>query len=269
MKITADKIEKMVKKIHKMPKYKNVEIPIETIESLIELSYPISKNLADLEKRVREKIHNITALYLGEIEYKNAIDEFRQIKNDQTALKEFSLEKLEAHASTKERGHELTALYQKLFNRIGECKTIADLACGLHPLGLPFMDLPLSTGYYAYDLNKARVDFLNVFITEQGYSGGCYHQDILIHPPSIEFDVVFFFKEAHRFEKRQPGVMQMFLEGINASKIVVSLPLHSLGTNSKLSEKYGKDLYEYAANRGWSFDSFEHGNEVFYIINRG
>lgn len=267
MQITADKINEIVEKIKKMAKYKDVEIPAETIQSLIELSYPVSKNSADLEKRIREKIHNITALYLGDINYKNAIDEFRQVKNDPDVLKAFSHQKLTFHASTKERGHDLSTLYQQLFSRIGNCKSIADLACGIHPLGLPFMDLPLDTSYYAYDLNKARVDFLNIFITEQGYNGGCFHQDILIHPPSIHFDVAFFFKEAHRFEKRQPGVIGGFLDSIKASKIVVSLPLQSLGTSSELSPKYEKTLYEYTTNRRWSFDSFTHGNEVFYIMD--
>ena len=269
MQITTDKINEITERIKKMSKYKDVGIPIETIQSLVEQSCPVSKNFADLEKRVREKIHNITALYLGDIDYKKAIDEFRQIKNNKDTLKEFSQQKLAFHASTKERGHDLTGLYQQLFSRIGNCKRIADLACGIHPLGLPYMGLPSDTGYYAYDLNKARVDFLNIFITEQGYNGGCFHQDILIHPPSIHFDVAFFFKEAHRFEKRQPGIMRAFLDSISASKIVVSLPLQSLGTSSGLSPKYEKTLYEYATEHKWTFDSFTHGNEVFYIIDKG
>jgi len=264
--ITADKISEIAEKIKKMPKYKDVEIPNDTIESLIEISYPASKNIADLEKRIREKIHNITALYLGDIDYKKAAEEFAQMKNNRMAVREFSQHKLSFHASTKERGQDLAALYQQLFSRIGNCKRIADLACGLHPLGLPFMGLPLGTDYYAYDLNKARAEFLNIFITGLGYSGGCYHQDILVEPPNISFDVAFFFKEAHRFEKRQPGVMHGFLDSINASKIVVSLPLQSLGTSRELSPKYEKTLYEYATQRGRSFDSFTHGNEIFYII---
>jgi len=268
MQITADKTNEIVEKIKKMAKYKDVQIPDETIQSLVDLACPVSKNLADLEKRVREKIHNITALYLGEMDYKKAMDEFRQVKNNPHALKEFAQQQLTCHASTKERGHDLANLYQQLFDRIGHCKCIADFACGLHPLGLPFMALPLDTGYYAYDLNKTRVDFLNVFITEQGYTGGCFHQDILTSPPSIHFDAAFFFKEAHRFEKRQPGVMRTFLDSINASKIVVSLPLQSLGTSSELSPKYEKTLHEYTTERGWLFSSFTHGNEIFYIIDK-
>ena len=260
--------DKVLEKILKMPKYKDVEIPQETILSLIEQSLPLSKNQADLEKRVREKVHNVVALYLGDMHYQKATDEFMQVKGDATALKEFSKQALAYHASTKERGQNLEALYQALFSRIGKPNSIADLACGLHPMGLPFMDLPQNTAYYAYDLHKARVDFLNTFITEQGYDGGCFHQDILTNPPDIKFDVAFFFKEAHRFEKRQAGIIVDFLESIQASKVVVSLPSQSFGRNVYMLPKYERIIREYADEHGWGLDSFEVEGEMFYVVDR-
>jgi len=251
-----------------MPKYRNVEIPTETVKSLVDSSLPLSKNSADLEKRVREKIHNIVALYLGDMDYGKANKAFMEIKHDKAAVEEFSKQSLTLHASTEERGQELAKLYRLLFERIGVAKSIGDLACGLHPLGLPFMELPMGIAYYAYDLNKPRVDFLNAFIIEQGYGGGCFHQDILIDPPSIKFDVAFFFKEAQRFEKRQPGALPDFLDSINASKIVISLPLQSLGRRNQMFLKYEKIFTEYSEKSNWSLDDFTFGNEVFYIIDR-
>ena len=266
--ITETRINKMVEKILKMPKYKNVAIPPETLQSVIEMSLPLSKNIAELEKRVREKIHNIVALYLGEMDYEKAIDRFRQVKDNCQLLKEFSARALQAHASTKERGQELEEFYQTLFGRIGDVKSIADLACGLHPLGLPFMGLPPDTAYYAYDLNKARADFLHIFITEQGYSGGCFHGDILTNPPQEVFDVAFFFKEAHRFEKREQGVLPSFFDSIKAQKIVVSVPLQSFGTHCEIYKKYEKIFCEYAKQRNRQSENFFVGNEVFFIIDR-
>ncbi|MCL2285022.1 MAG: hypothetical protein FWC32_01500 [Firmicutes bacterium] len=266
--ITETQVNKMVEKILKMSKYKEVSIPPETLQSVIEMSLPLSKNIAELEKRVREKIHNIVALYLGEMDYEKAVDEFRQVKNNCQLLKEFSARALMAHASTKERGQELAEFYQVLFSRIGNMQSIADLACGLHPLGLPFMGLPSDTAYYAYDLNKARADFINIFITEQGYSGGCFHEDILTNPPPEEFDAAFFFKEAHRFEKREPGVLPNFFDSVKAHKIVVSVPLQSFGTHCEIYKKYEKIFCEYAEKRNLHLENFFHGNEVFFIIDR-
>ena len=266
--ITNPQKSKLAEKIQKMPKYKNIDIPIETIQSLIEQSIPLCKNPAELEKRVREKTHNIVALYLGELDYGKATIQFLQVKNDSQLLKDFSIKALMSHASTKERGQELEGFYQELFGRIGQVGSIADLACGLHPLGLPFMRLPPGTAYYAYDLNKTRVDFIDVFITEQGYKGGCFHQDILINPPSGECDVAFFFKEAHRFEKRQPGVLPFFLDNIKAPKIVISLPLQSFGTHLQIYQKYEKIFCEYTGKHGWHMDKFFIGNEVFFLIDK-
>ena len=266
--INSTQVIKMADKILNMPKYKNVEIPTETVQSLIEMSLPKCRNIAELEKRVREKIHNIVALYLGELDYEYAINEFRQVKNCSQSLKEFSMRALESHASTKERGQDLTEFYRALFSRVGDVKSIADLACGLHPLGLPFMGLPLNTIYHAYDLNKTRVDFLNIFISELGYNGGCFHQDILVNPPPDEYDVVLFLKEAHRFEKRQPGVLPSFLDCIKAAKIVISLPLQSFGTHCQIYQKYEKIFLEYVEKNAWLLEKLFLGNEVFFIIDK-
>jgi len=262
--VNPDKINKVVEKILKMPKYKDVQIPQETIQSLIDSSLPLSKNPADLEKRVREKIHNIVALYLGDLDYAKAADDFRQAED----VKGFSLQMLTHHASTKERGQDLAVLYENLFEKIGNVNSVADLACGLHPLALPFMSLPPDTAYYAYDLHKSRVDFLNIFITELGYNGGCFHQDILTNPPAINFDVAFFFKEAHRFEKRQPGIIVNFLKSIQASKVVVSLPTQSFGRNINMIPKYEKILSDYSHEHDYELDTLTYGNEIFYFITR-
>ena len=72
-----------------MQKYKEVNIPAETVQSLIGQLKPFCKNPDDLEKKVREKVHNIAALYLGEINYQKAAEEFRQIKNNPSDLNGF------------------------------------------------------------------------------------------------------------------------------------------------------------------------------------
>jgi len=261
--------EEIVAKILAMPKYKNVQMPVETIRALIANCGPGSRGPADLEKRVREKLHNIVAPYLGDLDYTDATEAFARIKGDPGAVREFSARALTAHASTRERGPELERLYQSLFEEMGMAGKIcgvADLACGLHPLGLPFMNLPSGCAYYAYDLHMARVHFLDTFIREQGYAGGCFHRDILLSPPAEKFGVAFFFKEAHRFEKREPGALLRLIDRLDASRIVVSLPIQSLGTRSQISPKYESMLREYAKANSLLLKSMVFGNEIFYVI---
>jgi 16S rRNA (guanine(1405)-N(7))-methyltransferase len=267
----------MIEKISQMPKYKQVQIPVETVRDIIDK--------AVTPEKVREKIHNIVALYLGDLDYDEALREFLLVKDNPDELKAFCLRSLMQHASTRERGVGLEELYKMLFAKVGKVSSIADLACGLHPLGIPFMNLPQDTAYYAYDLHKKRAEFMNAFIRGLGFQGGGFQQDILINPPLQDChsfsagrkarreklrndkeggnDVVFFFKEAHRLEKRETGAFLRLLKSINADKIVVSLPIKSLGTQNLLSSKYQETIEGH-----YDHESFECGNEVFYVISK-
>lgn len=49
------------------------------------------------------------------------------------------------HQSTKERLPYIQAFYDTIFNEIDKPQTIADVACGLHPFGIPYMDLAPNT----------------------------------------------------------------------------------------------------------------------------
>ena len=52
---------------------------------------------------------------------------------------------------------------------------VLDLACGLHPLAFPWMGLPLTTQYYAYDIHQPRVDLIGHFFNFK--SAHCEHMN--------------------------------------------------------------------------------------------
>jgi 16S rRNA (guanine(1405)-N(7))-methyltransferase len=89
-----------------------------------------------------------------------------------------------------------------------------------------------------------------------------------VNPPTSKFNVAFFFKEAHRFKKRETGVMPKFIDSIVASKIVISFPMKSMSTHNQLSLKYKETLYKYAEEHGYPLAIFKFGNEMFYIIEK-
>ena len=60
--------------------------------------------------------------------------------------------------------------YQTIFHQTGLPSSLHDLACGLHPLSFPWMGLPLTTLYYAYDIIQPRIDFINHFFSKIGIS---------------------------------------------------------------------------------------------------
>lgn len=107
------------------------------------------------------------------------------------------------HASSRERLPYLASFYQEIFSIIGKPTTILDLACALDPLGLPWMDLPPTSQYFAYDIHQPRLAFLRVYFQAFYPQAQAISQDILTDTPEQEADCAFFFKEAHRLEKRR------------------------------------------------------------------
>lgn len=109
-----------------------------------------------------------------------------------------------------------------------------------------------------------RIDAINYFISKLEYGGGGIHQDIFVSPPQEKFDVVFFFKEAHRFEKRKKGCLQRFLSSFNANVIVVSLPIMDLSGTYDLSSKH--DALVLSATNGRDITVKDVGNERLYFL---
>jgi 16S rRNA (guanine(1405)-N(7))-methyltransferase len=231
----SEKVNSMVSRILSSRKYKNLEIPRETIIDLIQKSSEIKKD-RDLEKAVRQKLHNIIAPYLENLDYDTALAELNAFNiGDESDIQKYCLRILSAHASTKERIPIMREFYAAIFQACGKPSSILDLACGLNPFALPWMDLPTQTVYHAYDLHQPRIDLINAFFSLLGRSPLAEKRDILVDPPKINADMAFFFKEAHRFEQRQHGCNRAFWQALNVNTLVVSLPAANLtGSHSML-----------------------------------
>ena len=263
------KYEMLAQKIRGMPKYRGVGVPEATVRSLVKQGLASGADIKTTEKAARMKLHNIIAPYLGDLDYEKAAADFMAVKDDPEQLAIFCFDGLERHASTRERGRDIAGMYAALFGKLGETRSIYDLACGLHPLGLPFTGLPRETIYRAYDLHGPRAAFLDIFIKGIGYAGGCFHRDIYAEPPAEPADAAFFFKEAHRLEKREPGATVRLIDGVPVKKFVASLPISGMSGRRRLSGIYENMIVSYADKNGFDMDTMEYGNEVFYIIDKG
>jgi len=226
-------VQKMVKDILNSRKYRELGLNPATVKDLI-------RQEANQRKSVRRKLHNIVAPYLGEPDYAQLSIQLHQLEDvslDSQELREFCHGVLSEHASTAERIPKITEFYTRLFTATGQPESILDLACGLHPLAFPWMGLPLSTQYHAYDIIQPRIDFINSFFEKIGLAPLAENRDVMIHPPQIPADLGIFFKEAHRTEKRQPGCNRAFWDSLNVDVLAVSLPTQDLsGTHSLLDQ---------------------------------
>lgn len=233
-------MQTLLERIQTSSKYRNAGLNSDTILDLIRQEAAKQPTEKAVHKTVRRKLHNIIAPYLGEPDYAKLLEQLASLEHpnvDSPEILELSLTVLREHASTAERIPYQTEFYEHLFSLTGKPASILDLACALHPLAFPWMGLPPETLYYAYDIVQPRVDFINDFFSTIGMKPLTENRDILVHPPDIQADLGIFFKEAHRFEKRQPGCNRTFWNSLNAKTLAISLPTRNLtGAHSLLDQ---------------------------------
>jgi 16S rRNA (guanine(1405)-N(7))-methyltransferase len=263
-------IPEIVEEILSSSKYRSLNIPPETVSSLLAQELPRHSSRADALQAVREKLHNIIAPYLGDPNYpaarKALTAAFESHQPEQ--IKTECLKLLSAHASTCERIPLLDEFYARLWQVTGVPNSILDVACGLHPFGLPWMGLPVGAAYHAYDIHQPRVDLINHFLRLQGMAELAEKRDILLSPPEIEADVAIFFKEAHRFEQRQKGCNRAFWQSLNVRWLLVSLPSENLTGRRSLAERMHALVQSTLAGFQWQVTEVAFPGEIVFCIRK-
>lgn len=269
MNLTQADRDRLLEKVLNTHKYRSAGLNPQTILDLIDQEAGQQPSEKALYKAVRRKLHNIVAPYLGDPDYAELSRRLSALSSPAITAPELQaicLEALSAHASTAERIPGQAEFYQRLFAATGTPASILDLACALHPLAFPWMDLPLTTAYHAYDIVQPRVDFINHFFEAVGLQPLAENRDILVHPPEIEADLGIFFKEAHRFEKRQPGCNRAFWASLKVETLAVSLPTQNLaGTHSLLDQH--RQLVEANCAPGRIREELVFEKEVVFLID--
>ena len=266
---TEEEINQYALDILNSPKYRTIDIPVEIVVSLYQQEISFHKRKQDLHKAVRKKLHHIVAGYLGDVDYEQISIELKNAFNlGEEGIRSVCLKILEKHISTNERIPILDQFYTEIFSRIGKPNSILDLACGYHPFGLPWMDLTPECNYYAYDIIKKRVDLINLFFELSGRPTFAFQQDILLHPPTVDADLAFFFKEAHRFDQRQRGCNRGFWQSLNVKHLLVSLPSSSMNLRHDKTDQHRRLVYETIEGLNWQVEEFKISNELLFWIRK-
>ncbi|MCJ7694106.1 MAG: hypothetical protein MUO40_01640 [Anaerolineaceae bacterium] len=260
----------LIKAAKSSKKYRSLDIPDDMLLDILQYESISHTSSKDLEKAFRKKLHNIVAPYLEDINYDNELKFIKDLSSnfDSIEIKQYCRVILSKHASTKERLPYLDELYQKLFEITGSPKSIIDLACGLHPFGIPWMNLDPSVLYYAYDIHKPRVEFINHLLALLGHEKLSYQQDILVTPPQVRADIAFFFKEAHRFEKRKPGCNFEFWKSLQVEWLIVSLPSTDLKHHHDLVNKHQSLIHDSIPNNFHQIHTILIGDEIFFFLKK-
>mgnify|MGYP001097423573 CR=1 FL=1 len=263
-------IRDLAKKILGSRKYKELGIPIDTVINLLGQELPRHKSSKQALHIVRKKLHLIVAPYLGDLDYDQAQRELKDVFRTQDKKKIITTchDLLSQHTSTRERLPYLSEFYKELFQRTGKPQTILDLACGLNPLALPWMNLPAKISYYAYDIHQPRVALINRFFKLSNLPQLAEVRDVLLAPPKQHADIAFFFKEAHRLEHRQHGSNRKLWSVLDVRYLLVSLPCHSLSGRFNLKDKMKKLVHDITNSFSWKVEEFIINDEIVFIIEK-
>ncbi len=265
----ADPIQPLVDELLNSRKYRALNLPAETVRDLLEQELPRHRSGKDALKAVRHKLHTIVAPYLGDPDYDQVAVDLRVASTaGSDALRAACAEVLAAHASTHERLAVLDEFYPHLFAVTGQPRSILDLACGLNPFAWPWMGLPTSTNYHAYDIHAPRVAAINAFFETQGLAPLAEVRDVLVRPPEIDADVAFLFKEAHRMEERQRGCSRGFWRALNVHWLLVSLPAESLSGKFQLADRQRALVQQAIGGAGWPITELVFGSEIVFCIEK-
>lgn len=265
----ADPIQPLVDELLNSRKYRGLNLPAETVRDLLEQELPRHRSGRDALKAVRHKLHTIVAPYLGDPDYDRVVSDLRAAAAaGPDALRAACTAVLAAHASTRERLQVLDDFYPRLFAVTGQPRSILDLACGLNPFSWPWMGLPASTQYHAYDIHAPRVAAINTFFETQGLAPLAEVRDVLVRPPEIEADVAFLFKEAHRMEERQRGCSRGLWRALNIRWLLVSLPAESLSGKFQLADRQRALVQQAIGDAGWPVTELVFGSEIVFCIEK-
>jgi len=269
--INDQDIQKLIQDAQASRKYRDLDLPDTFLHDLINYEMAQASNKIAIKETFRKKLHEVIAPYLENIDYPKETTNLISLNmnaKDSNALKTWARAVMQKHASTRERLPHLEDFYQTIWTHIGYPESIIDLACALDPLALPWFNHPELKNFYAVDIHKPRLDFLNTFFELFFPFAKTIQQDFIAEPIHPKTDCVFLFKEAHRMEKRKPGSTRQVIESLNARHIVISMPATDLRGHHDLSDYHTRLIEKSIEGLHLEMSQARSGSELLYFIEK-
>ena len=265
-----DAIEAFVSKIKASRKYRN--ICEDTIRDVIENALPKHQRAKDAIKAAKTKLHRIQAAYLGKLFFEDELDILARLYShgDMNGVKAICLKLMSEHASTRERIPILDRFYKEIFAVTGIPARILDVACGIHPLSIPWMDLPDGASYWAYEIDGELVSCLSKYFEAIGFEQSQARlQDVICTPPAETGDIAFVMKMVPCLERREKGCSIRLLETLKVRHLVVSFPIKSLSGRSKhMPSFYSRFFSDMVDGCGWKVTNLPINEELVFVVDK-
>ena len=263
-------INQLIEAVLVSSKYKNIDSDFIRYIGLQELAR--RHNLKEAIKATKNKLHQVGGAYQERTpHYSVWLNELKRAARSQN--REYLLDVcrwiMGHHSSTRERLPILEQFYGTILADLPPINSVIDIACGLHPLAIPWMPLGKHAQYYAYDIYEDMIGFLNDCITLMPVLGNGKTCNVIQYCPAQKVDVAFILKAIPCLEQVDKAAGLRLLQTINADHLVVSFPAHSLGGKQKgMLTNYEARFYQLVRHKPWSIQRFAFPGELVFLVTR-
>jgi 16S rRNA (guanine(1405)-N(7))-methyltransferase len=269
-KVESQQIDRLIEAVLASSKYKSIDVDFIRYLGIQELSR--HRNLKEAIKSTKNKLHQVGGAYQTSApRYSVWLNELKFAKR--SGNEEYFLDRckwiMHYHSSTRERLPILEQFYSTIFANLPPVNSVIDIACGLHPLAIPWMPLSQHVRYFAYDIYEDMIGFINGSLALMQIQGSGKVSDVIHSCPTQKVDLAFILKTIPCLEQVDKSAGVRILEGINADHLVVSFPAHSLsGKNKGMTANYESRFYKQVAPQPWSIQRFEFPGELVLLISK-
>jgi len=234
-------------------------------------------------KATRARLHQVYAAYESPVDYERAVRDLKAayagpptyVEGEHEPVQSVCRRLLALHTSTRERLPILDRFYDELWSHTGVPCVLLDLACGLNPLSAAWMGLRATAVYHGYDIDVARVAFLQQALPLIGLDAHVHLQDVLCKPPTEAGDVALLMKSSACLERQQSGATLALLDALRVRHVVVTFPVQSLGKRAPgpgrrpgMAVHYEHVFRAQIAGRPWSVTRLLFESELVFIVDK-
>jgi 16S rRNA (guanine(1405)-N(7))-methyltransferase len=261
-------VESVVQAVLASPKYAALDPAL--VASLAEQELRKGRRVKEAIKEVKNRLHQSAASYWQAppryARWRTAIE----AAEDEPALKAQLQSILRTHHSMRERLPFLVDFYRTLFAGLSPLRSVLDLGCGVNPLALPWMGLPTETAYFACDIDREQMAFLDWWLAQRGRRGRAFVWNLLAGAPPVELvDAALLLKMAPCLAQLDPAAPARLLDEVRASVWVVSFPARSLGGRDKgMVAHYAAMMDALLTGRNWRVERFDFPTELVFRVHR-
>lgn len=226
----------------------------------------------DALEATRRKLHQVSGAYFApRMPYRDWLARLREARaaHDPEATRRACAEIMGHHASTRERLPILDRFHRETLEAVDPVRSVLDVACGLHPLAIPWMPLAPGAVYHAWEVYADQVAFLNEAFPLLGVAGRAELRDALSEAPAPAVDLAFLLKALPCLEQIDPAASRRLLDTLPARHLLVSFPARSLGGRVKgMVARYDAHFAEISAGKPWRVRRFEFPGELAFLVTR-